>query len=335
MYALRKRKRIDAHIHHGGEKDAIGKCPGFKEIIWTGEFSEEEMKRMTYTTSTGVMARLRQVLNLEPWPAIGALKLEHLIESMDRANVVHGVLCGMDVEFTTGWGEKRKVFKWAAPLEYTKECIDRYPDRFFGQLGVWPARGVEHCISEIERARKVLGEKFVGIKIFSVAMTFPPDDEERCYPIYKFCEDNDITLTIHHWPEPIRGSRLKYASAFSFDNVFSDFPDLKTLILHGGLAMGEERLPYSIFLHAPNTYLCTTPLRPPVYARHPWEWGRDLWLLKKMLELYPDRILWGTDYPVSFPDECAIFVELALEVASEVLDKFFFQNAKRFFNIKE
>ena len=90
MYALKKRKRIDAHIHHGGEKDAIDKCPGFKEIIWTGEFSEEEMKKMTYTTSTGVMARLRQVLNLEPWPAIGDLKLEHLIESMDRANVVYG-----------------------------------------------------------------------------------------------------------------------------------------------------------------------------------------------------------------------------------------------------
>ena len=334
MYVLRKRKRIDAHLHHGAETDALNKCPGSKEIFWTGEYPEEEMKRVEYCHAKSVLKHLREVFNMAPWPADGNLTLEHLIENMDNGNVVCGVLCGLDTEYTTGWGKKRKTFRWHVPLEYTKECIDRYPGRFVGQLGVWPARGADHCIGEIKRAVEVLGDKFVGIKIYNPFITFSPDDEERCYPIYQFCEDNDISVTFHHWLEPIRGTRLKYCSAYGFDNILSDFPDLRVLILHGGLTLGEERLPYAMMVHSPNVYLCLTPIRPPLYARSPWELGRDIGYWKRLLELHPDHLMWGTDYPVTLADESAAYIELASEISDDLLNKFFYENAKRFFKIK-
>lgn len=67
---------IDTFVELGAEKAALPRCPGFEEMYWKGKVVEADV----------LVSGLRKHFKT-PWPEIAPLRIEHLIENMDAANI--------------------------------------------------------------------------------------------------------------------------------------------------------------------------------------------------------------------------------------------------------
>jgi predicted TIM-barrel fold metal-dependent hydrolase len=312
-------KVIDCFIELGTERDALDRCPGFKELYWTGDTVEAD-----YNVS-GIRKHFKT-----PWPEIPPLTIETLIENMDEAHIKYAVLHGMDMETKAPWKTKKewKPYKLLCPADYVKEVMDKYPDRFKGIAGINPFKPREMVLKEIEHYVKDWG--FAGIKLIPFA-GFTPDNKELLYPIYERCLDLDAVVVIMSSMIGLPHFRLRCAHPLPIDDVAQDFPELKIHILHGGErpVWGYEAV--AICFHSPNVYTCTSPSMPDLwtgYARFP-----DL--LRYTAGIIPDKLMFASCYPAAFPIKDAI---AALEnipgLTDEFKKKMFYENAARFYGFE-
>ena len=130
-----------------------------------------------------------------------------------------------------------------------------YPETFAGVAGLPQCAGepIEDALPELERCVKELG--FVGCLLNpdpyeNSGQEAPPLGDKYWYPLYeKLCE-LDVPASIHSTGS--RSERVAYSLHFINEEsiavagllnskVFSDFPDLKIIVPHGGGAV-----PYQI-----------------------------------------------------------------------------------------
>jgi predicted TIM-barrel fold metal-dependent hydrolase len=312
-------KVIDCFIDLGGEKDALDRCPGFKELYWTGGHVESNI----------LVKNVRDYFKT-PFPQIPPLKIEHLIENMDAANVKYAVLQGMDMETKPPWKTKKeyKPFRIQCPADYVKEVMDKYPGRFKGIAGINPFKPRETVLKEIEHYVKDWG--FSGIKLLPFA-GFKPDDKELLYPIYELCTDLDAVVVIMSSMIGIPFYRWSYAHPLPIDDVAQDFPDLKIHMLHGGErpVWGWEAL--AICFHSLNVNMCTSPMVEQLwtsYARFPE-------LLLRAQEMIPDKVMFASDWPSAWPIKLAVdTLDKIPGLTAEFKRKMFYENAAKFYGFE-
>ena len=147
--------------------------------------------------------------------------------------------------------------------------FERYPTRFFGEVGVDPNRGMESV-----RALEETVRLHPNIRAASAAPCLlnpqVPIDDKRFYPIYAKCCELDIPVNML---VGVPGPRVPYKCQHPglLDEVAWFFPELKVVMRHGGDPWTD--LCVKLLLKWPNLYYSTSAWAPKHYPRNVLEFA--------------------------------------------------------------
>ena len=173
----------------------------------------------------------------------------------------------------------------------TAEAVAKYPELFVGFAYVDPREA--NYLDTLRQAVKEYG--FKGVKYGPIYNGVGLGDE-RMQPVYAFCQDNDLPLTLHMGTTFTVNSPIDCGRPLHVDTVASAYPDLKIILAH----MGH-----------PWTGECTVVIRKNrnVYGEVSGLCYRPWILYNCLAEIQDytivDKIFFGTDYPFSGLEEAA------------------------------
>jgi hypothetical protein len=110
-------------------------------------------------------------------------------------------------------------------------------------------------------------------------------NDERLYPIYERCSREGMVVMFHAGTSLFPGCKMRFADPYTFDDVVSDFPDLKVVLCHGGRGFWYHIAEF-LAKRFENVYVDVSGLPP----------GR-------LLEYFPSivrnsrKYLFGSDFP--------------------------------------
>jgi predicted TIM-barrel fold metal-dependent hydrolase len=116
---------------------------------------------------------------------------------------------------------------------------------------------------------------------------FDPRDE-RCAPVYRFCQDRALPILFHTGTTFIRAAPLGFTRPWLFDEVAITYPELRMILAHVGHPFGEECL--VVIRKHPHVYADISAL----YYR-PWQFYTMLIAAQEYNVTH--KLLFGTDYP--------------------------------------
>jgi predicted TIM-barrel fold metal-dependent hydrolase len=214
---------------------------------------------------------------------------EDLIEAMNQTQVSKAVVMGM------GWAN-REVAREAN--DYILESASKYPERLIGFCSVNPAWGAEAML-EVERCArggaKGIGELHPDTQDFDI--TQPAD----LAPLMAWAKGQGIPVVVHS-SEPV-GHQYPGKGATTPEKLFrfiENFPDNTIICAHwgGGLPF------YELMPEVPEV------LKNVYYdmAASPFLYGPQV--VDTVAGLVgPDKILFGTDYPLIKPQRMLRYLE--------------------------
>jgi len=306
-------KIIDSHAHPGFEKKDIEKRPGCT-LIW---FGAPNPSAALIRAACGDPEPWKVITKVEEIPDFG---VEHWIKYMDELGISHMGLQAMDCE-----SDPPASWRWQVPYEYVKEeFIDKYPDKFWGIGGIHYKLGPEHSLEQVEKAKEF---GFLGVKMFTVLEGYP-NDREKCYPIYERCLKLGLHVEFHVGAEDVPGARFKYCDPIYIQDIAIDFPDLKIVMLHCGFGLSPQRAVWICAMH-PNVYTDISLMISP------WmdlKYCHDLEHLRTLEQLIPDKVFYGTDFPVTWAFNKSTLARLKdLPLSAQFKSKLLRDNAAKFF----
>lgn len=250
--------------------------------------------------------RLTRQHGMEPAPSAQQQSMPMLLKEMDDAGVTTGVLMG---RYSALYGQvsNRDV----------ADIVRDYPGRFIGVGSIDPSNR-RNAIKQIDESI-TLGLKGINIEPGAYATPMTVDDR-RLYPIYAYCEDKNIPITVMVGGSA--GPDLSYTNPECIDRMAADFPDLKIAVSHGAWPWVKEILHVAyrrlnVYV-SPDQYMCNLP------GMHDYILAANGFLA--------DRFLYGSSYPF-------IGVKLyrdwfgTLAIKPELLDGIMYRNAVRFFGL--
>jgi len=244
---------------------------------------------------------------MTPAPSAVAQSTELLLAEMDKAGITRGVMTGR----TSGG------FYGSVGNEDLIAIARAHPDRFIGVPSIDPADR-HAAIRQIEDAHAA---GLVGVNIEPGTYAVPMKaDDGRLYPIYAYCEDNEIPVIMMAGGNA--GPDLTFTHPEHLDKVARDFPGMKLAISHGGWPWVTEILHIAYRRHniyvSPDQYLCNMP-------------GMDDYILAARGYL-AERFLYGSSYPFLPADECATWFR-SLSFDETTLEKLMHRNAEAFLGV--
>jgi predicted TIM-barrel fold metal-dependent hydrolase len=174
---------------------------------------------------------------------------------------------------------------------------------------------------------------FKAIKLFPGYEFFYPNQKE-CEPIYEMAERNNIPVMFHTGDTWIEGSRVKYSHPLHIDDVAVSFPNMKFILCHLGNPWITDAS--EVLYKNKNVYADLSGFFLGNESNISKEYSKMM--NKKIMECFyycgsVDKIMFGTDYPLASHEFYIKFVN-KLELSKKELNKIFFENAVKIFNIK-
>jgi uncharacterized protein len=210
------------------------------------------------------------------------------------------------------------LFDWYknffAPVELQAAMAKAYPERVLFCGGVDPLyRGVEDAIAQLEYQVRELGA--VSIKFYNghTAESWRCDDEVLAYPLYERARDLGIKVLQFHKGIPFGLSDIDALRPVDLQRPARDFPDMTFLVHH--LAMPYEDEMISIASRFPNVHLALTPIFnfSIIAPRRVQEW-----VGKCLQNVDADKLIWGTDAPLSGSPTPYLKAFLELEIPADL-----------------
>lgn len=311
---------IDSHSHPGFEKKDIGTRPGNADL-WI--YDEHHPVNATLFRDMAVYVGLPDPGVVTSVEQIPDFNVDHWIEFMDEKGISHIGLQCIDTE-----SDPPLNWRWEVPYEYVKaEFLDRYPDRFWAIGGMRYKLGPEYSLERVDLAKE-LG--FLGVKMFT-PMEGYPHDQEKCYPIYERCTELGLHVEIHTGVESCPGARFKYCDPMFINDIARDFPTLPIVQVHCGMVINPQMALWNCNLHA-NVYTDISGF----HSRHNPKFSFNADLLKLMEEKIPNKVFFGSDFPVFLTtyDDILGWIK-KLPVSAEFKYKLLRGNSEKFFLKRE
>lgn len=233
--------------------------------------------------------------------------VDGMLREMKESGIVKGIIAGRASPL---WG--------AVPNDEIQIFIKKYPETFIGLAGIHPLP-IEAATKEVERCINELG--FRGITLEPGAANPPmyPNDE-TLYPVYYICQK--LKVAIMMTISGLVGPDIGYAMPTYIDKVAVDFPDLPLIIAHAAYPWVTAML--GVALYRPNVFLL-----PDVYL--PYMPGGEEYV-RAANQYMQDQMLFGSAYPLaSFSSIIEGYKKMPFE--KKVLEKVFYENAARLFNV--
>nr|WP_274542960.1 amidohydrolase family protein [Kocuria sp. 36] len=150
----------------------------------------------------------------------------------------------------------------------------------------------------IERARTLVHDRGVmGFKFHPSLQDFDPSDESF-YPLWSAITELGVPALFHTGQNGIGagmrgggGVKARLSHPMLLDDVAADFPDLDVIMAHPSVPWQEEA--NSIATHKTNVHIDLSGWSPKYFPES---------LVRATNRFFPDRVLFGTDYPLIQPD---------------------------------
>ena len=319
MMQFKPFRHFDSHGHPGLEKKGIADRQGCIDF-WCGNS----------VVARSMMGARALLGDTNPFSAITTadqcpnLTPDVFVQYMDQANIegmclqaIHGV--------TVPFGPKNEVWKWYVPNEYVKkEFIDAFPGRFTAVGGVHTRYGVEAALDMVQSAYEC---GFPGLK-FHTATSGCPNMPEM-YPVYAKCVELGLHVQFHTGCEELPGTRTKFQNPEFLDDVAMDFPDLKIIQLHCGMFNNIEMGLWNVMKHD-NLY---TDVVMPVPLLMHFRQFFDMDHMRFLEYFMPDKVFYGTDFPLTMPFYKAMLDNIMLmPLSQEFKHKLTGDNFRKFIN---
>jgi uncharacterized protein len=210
------------------------------------------------------------------------------------------------------------------PNDHIAQAVRDNPDAFLGFGGVDPWMG-RVALDEVRRI-KDLG--LHGLK-FNPGRQHFYANEHRFEPLWALAAELGLVCLFHTGMmgngAGVRGGlgfKLKYTAPIPYlDDIAADHPDLTLISAHPGWPWQDEQL--AMARHKGNVYLDLSGWAPRYFPPQ---------LVQQVNRLIPDRVLFGSDWPVITPERwLAEFSELPID--DEVRQKVLLGNAKALFGL--
>jgi predicted TIM-barrel fold metal-dependent hydrolase len=246
-----------------------------------------------------------QFRNLPDVPALGSVEemIDYTVEQMD-AHGIDKALVSVDPDGNAG-----------------AAALDRYPERFFGEVRVDPNEGMG-ALRRLTRAVDELGAKAAFVMPAFVSPQVPINDK-RMYPVYAKCCELDVPVIC---TTGVPGPRVPMApqDVALIDEVCYFFPELTFVMRHG--AEPWTALAAKLMLKWPNLYYSTSGFAPKHYPADIVEFANTRG---------GDKVLYAGYFPSGLSLE-RIFAELpSVPFRTEVWPKFLRENSIRVFKLDE
>ena len=244
--------------------------------------------------------RFTRQLGLEPAPSAVKLSMPLLLEEMDAAGVVHGVVMARNSDFLGSCSN-----------EDVAAIVKEHPGRFSAIAAIDPTDR-KRAIQQIDAA---LASGFRGVTIEPGAYPIPLyADDRKLYPIYAHLEDRNVVTTIMTGGNA--GPDISYSNPVQLDRVAADFPSLRIVVSHGNWPWVSEIL--HVAFRRPNVYVS-----PDMYLYNMP--GMDDYL-KAANGFLAERFVFASAYPlVPLKEYAQWFVKLPLK--PENMEKCVYGNA--------
>jgi predicted TIM-barrel fold metal-dependent hydrolase len=252
--------------------------------------------------------RITRQHGMEPAPSAQAQSMDQLLAEMREGGVTCGVVMG-----------RCSGLYGSVSNQDVADIVRAWPGRFVG-IGSIDPRDRRRAMAQIDEAL-ALGLKGINLEPGAYAEPLYADDR-RLYPIYAYCEDKGIPVTIMAGGSA--GPDLSYTFPVHVDRVAGDFPRLRIAITHGGWPWVHEMLHIAfrrpnVYL-SPDQYLCNMP-------------GMEAWI-QAANGFLADRFLYASSYPFIGVSAYAQWFR-ALPIRRELLDDLMGRNAQRFLGLPE
>jgi predicted TIM-barrel fold metal-dependent hydrolase len=195
------------------------------------------------------------------------------------------------------------------PNEYVAEVHRQFPEMTVPVMAFNPAYEGATIVDSVEHAVKELGAK--ALKIYPTYNHYRPDDRELCWPFFQKAQDLGVPVIVHQsWTTTV-DAPMSLQRPAQLDDVGREFRDLTVVVAHLGVPWVDEAM-------------CLVAKHDNFYTDLSF-WTileRSELILMQLLRcpgygLTYDRIMWGTDYPLTTPAESLKIFREDLPAAAE------------------
>ncbi|MDD3375280.1 MAG: amidohydrolase family protein [Candidatus Omnitrophica bacterium] len=211
-----------------------------------------------------------------------------------------------------GWSNVCRIYN-----KQISNIVQAYDDRFVG-AGILPIDTSKDFLDELKRI------KDLDLKILSLASSYDGKylDDEIFFPVYQFCQDNNLPVHIHpqiinpigetQVKDPLLTPVLQYMLDVSvclgkmmMAQVFNKFPDVKFVFAHYGgvVPFLKERFDNTYMMLRKRNFVKDIGRNPSEYFKNLFfdtSGSKSLGALACALEVVsPDCIFFGSDSPAN------------------------------------
>ena len=152
-------------------------------------------------------------------------------------------------------------------------------------------RAARTALERLRHAHRDLG--LIGVKYGPIYNGVPLDDP-RLEPIYAYCEQNDLPLTMHMGTTYTRLYAAELGRPLAVEEVALRHPDLKLVMAHMAHPWFEECI--AVIRKQPNVYAEISA----IYYRR-WQFYNVMTAIEEYQ--VADKVFFGSDFPFSTPGE--------------------------------
>jgi len=205
-----------------------------------------------------------------------------------------------------------------APVQAQYELARAFPDRVLFCGGVDPMFPGEHgVLNEMTRQAEELGAR--SFKFYNAhvdELSWRCDDRKIAYPMYEKALELGVNVIQFHKGFPISRAPLDALSPLDLERAIRDFPDLTFAIHHLALPYFEECV--YIAARYPNVVLVLSgTMHLPFIA--PWDF--KMYLGRLLRDIGSDRLLWGSEAPLTGNPTPAIEWFWNMQIDDELQDR--------------
>lgn len=182
----------------------------------------------------------------------------------------------------------RRTGYWV-PDEYVADFVRKAPGKLVGFASCDPTQPAH--MEELKRAVEGLGLR--GLKMGPAYAGFDPRDE-RCRPVYEYCERRGVPILFHTGTTFNRDAVLGFSRPWLFDEVAGRHPELRMVLAHLGHPFYDECL--AVIRKHTHVYADIAAL-----FYRPWQFYNMMVLAQEYGVTH--KLFFGTDYPFAGSQE--------------------------------
>ena len=180
----------------------------------------------------------------------------------------------------------------------------------------------------IAELRQYLQERSVrGLKLYPGYEPFFPNDP-RMRPVFELAGEYNVPVMIHTGDTFSSHGKLKYSHPLNIDDVAVDFPDVKIVICHLGNPWFRDTM--EVVYKNANVYTDISGLVLGDFTDRFEAYMKKQFQEMMLYGLEPDKVLYGTDWPISEMDSYLDFMG-ELTITHKDKQKILYDNAAAMF----